>query len=427
MPPLPSASSPVGGRARADQLTVRRTNLALVLRHLRDAGPRSRARIAADTGLNKATVSSLVAELVERGLVVEGAVDRMGAVGRPGQIVEVDGRTVAGIGVEVNVDYIAAVVLNLRDETLFEQRLAHDTRLRGPERTLDAVGDLSAQAVSATVAMGARPVGITMAVPGLIETAAGMLTYAPNFGWRDVLVVDALARRLGHPAYPILVDNDANLSALGEFAMGAAAGTQDLLYLTGEVGVGGGVIVGGQLVRGAEGFSGEVGHMPLAPGGHRCGCGRRGCWETMVGLSALLRVAADDDDPVRDPSLDLEQRLAEIDRRAKVGDARTLAALDEIGTALGVGASILVNVFNPRAIVLGGYFAVLGDYLVAPMTAELRDRVIAPDLAGCHIELSTLGFTAAIRGGAHVALDAVLDDPMRVAPAVPSHSSGGIA
>ena len=423
-PPLPGT---VAGRVRADQVTVRRTNLALVLRHLRDTGPRSRARIAAETGLNKATVSSLIAELVERGLVAEGALDRAGAVGRPGQIVEVDGRTVAGVGLELNVDYIAALVLDLRGDILFERRIGCDVPRLGPARTVDAVAELVSEAVAATESAGARPVGLTVAIPGLVETAAGVLTFAPNFGWRDIPIVDALTERLNSPGYPIAVDNDANLSALGEFSMGAAAGTLDLVYLTGEVGVGGGVIVGGKLVRGAEGFSGEVGHMPLDPNGHLCGCGRRGCWETMVGLAALLRAAADADDPVRNPSLDLEQRLAEIDRRAETGDVRTLSALAQIGTVLGVGASILVNVFNPNAIVLGGYFAVLGDYLIGPMTAELRDRVIAPDLAGCHIELSTLGFTAAVRGGAHVALDAVLDDPTRVSARVPTQTTGGIA
>jgi predicted NBD/HSP70 family sugar kinase len=423
---LPPDTSAASGRVRADQITVRRTNLALVLRHLRDAGPRSRARIATETGLNKATVSSLISELVDRGLVAEGPVDRAGAVGRPGQIVEVDGRAVAGVGLEMNVDYLAAIVLDLRDHVLFERRLPLDVPRLGPEVTINHLAALALEAQRAAEAEGAQPVGMTVAVPGLVEKTAGVLTFAPNFGWRDVHVAAELRERL-QPSYPVHVDNDANLSALGEFTMGAAAGTLDLVYLTGEVGVGGGVIVSGTLVRGAEGFSGEVGHMPLDPAGEVCGCGRRGCWETKVGLAAMMRAAADEDDPVRDPSRDLERRLAEIDRRAADGDSRTLSALRQVGASLGVGASILVNVFNPKAIVLGGYFAVLGEHLIESMTEELRARVVAPHLAGCHVELSTLGFTAAIRGGAHVALDAVLDDPTRVPSRISAQPSGGIA
>jgi predicted NBD/HSP70 family sugar kinase len=421
--PSPPVRS-LAGRQPADQVTVRRSNLSLVLRHLRDAGPRSRARIAVETGLTKGTVSSLVAELVERGLVREGDVQRGGSVGRPAQTVELDGRGIGGIGVEINVDYITALALDLTNAVVFEQRVALDVQALPAGAVLDAVTDLAARAVRECDRLGMAPVGMTLAVPALVDVDAGVVAFAPNLHWREVPVVrgtvDRLTARLGRPAFPIQVDNDANLAALGEYAMGSVAGTPDLVYLTGETGVGGGVMVGGRLLRGAEGFSGEIGHIPLDPDGHDCGCGRRGCWETMVGLAGLLRMAATADDPVRDPSLDLEQRLDMIHRRAALGDRRTLDALAQVGAALGLGASILVNVFNPRALVLGGYFASLGPYLLDQVTAELRRRVIAPGVGGCRVELSRLGFTAASRGGAHVAFEAVLDDPTLVMPPVPA-------
>jgi predicted NBD/HSP70 family sugar kinase len=410
----------VVGRQPADQLTVRRSNLALVLRHLRDAGPRSRARIAVETGLNKGTVSSLVSELVARGLAREGDIQREGSVGRPGQIVELDGRRIGGIGIEINVDYLTALVLDLTNTVVFEQRVALDVQALPAGSVLDAVTDLAARAVRECGRLDMVPVGLTLAIPALVDVDAGVVALAPNLHWQQVPVVQAmverLTTRLGRPSFPIQVDNDANLAALGEYAMGSLAGTPDLVYLTGETGVGGGVMVGGRLLRGAEGFSGEIGHIPLDPAGHICGCGRRGCWETMVGLAGLLRLSATADDPVRDPSLDLEQRLDMIRRRAEVGDARTLDALGQVGAALGLGASILINVFNPRALVLGGYFASLGPYLLGPVMTELRARVIAADVGGCRVELSQLGFAAASRGGAHVALEAVLDDPTLVAP-----------
>jgi len=402
---------------RADQLTVRRTNLAVALRSLRDAGPRSRARLAEDTGLNKATISSLVAELVERGLVAERGVDRAGAAGRPGVVVKVDGRHVYGIGIELNVDYAAVLALDLGGEVLFARRLPVDVPRLGPARTFDAVVAVVQEAIGVAARHGSKaPAGITVALPGQVQAGPGVLTFAPNLGWRDIPIVRELAGRLGKPAFRIRIDNDANLSAIGEWAYGGAAGTADLVYLTGEVGVGAGVIVDGKLLRGAEGFSGEVGHMPLDPGGALCGCGRRGCWETIVGLAALLRLTADPEDEVRDPSLDLEHRLTEIVRRAQAGDVRTLGALEQIGAGLGLGASILINLFNPKVIVLGGYFAVVGRHVLAPMMAELRSRVIAPDIGGCRVETSTLGFTAAVRGGAQLALEAVLDDPTIVSP-----------
>jgi predicted NBD/HSP70 family sugar kinase len=397
----------------ADQATVRRSNLGLVLRHLRDAGSRSRARIADETGLNKATVSSLVAELIDRGLVTAGDVDRAGSVGRPGLIVHLDGATVCGIGVELNVDYAATLVLDLRGEVLFEHLIALDVPALGPERTLDAVAELVGEAVAAAAEHGATPVGLTVAVPGLVRSVDGVATYAPNIGWHDVDVHDGLRTRTGLDC-SIHVENDANLSAIAEWVMGSEARTPDLVYLTGEVGVGGGVIAAGQLLRGVGGLSGEVGHTALGDPDLVCGCGRRGCWETAVGLSALLREAADADDPVHDPERDLETRLAEIAERADAGDARTLAALQKVGTSLGTGAAVLINLFNPGVIILGGYFGILGRFLTEPMTAELRRRVFGPELAGARVVLSTLGFTAAVRGGAHVALEAVFDDPTLV-------------
>jgi predicted NBD/HSP70 family sugar kinase len=399
----------------ADQAAVRRSNLALVLGHLRDAGPRSRARIAAETGLNKATVSSLVSELVDRRLAREGEIQRAGSVGRPAQAVELDGSGVCGIGLEINVDYVAALALDLSHDVVFDRRVAIDAPALDPAEVLDATAELARAALREVGAAGVAPVGITIAMSGLVESRTGTLVFAPNLHWRDVRVSDEIDRRLGRPGIPVTIDNDANLSAIGEYAMGGVAGTPDLVYLTGEVGVGGGVIVGGRLLRGAAGFSGEVGHMPLDPDGHLCGCGQRGCWETMVGLAGLLRLATDPSDPVCDPSLDLERRLTVIHERAEAGDERTLKALRRIGTGLGFGAVILVNVFNPQVIVLGGYFARFGPYLLEPMLGELTSRVIAPAAGGCRLELSTLGFTAATRGGAHVALESVFEDPTVVA------------
>jgi predicted NBD/HSP70 family sugar kinase len=149
-----------------------------------------------------------------------------------------------------------------------------------------------------------------------------------------------------------------------------------------------------------------------------CGCGRRGCWETTVGLGALLRDAADDDDPVHDPERDLEARLAEIERRAGAGDRRTLDALHRVGVSLGIGVALLINVFNPRVVVLGGYFAVLGRFLLTTVHEELAARVFSPQLGGARVTLSRLGFTAAVRGGAHVALESVFADPTLVPAAL---------
>ena len=431
--------------APADQVSLRRHNLAVVLRNLRDAGPRSRARIATDTGLSKATVSSLVAELAELELVRDGEVERAGGIGRPGQAIELHGR-VCGLGAEVNVDHLAVLVLDLRGEQVLYRRIPFDVPVAGVERTLDQLASSIEAAITEASREGHDVAGITVAVPGLVEAVPGVLRYDPNLGWREVRIADELAERWTQPETPdptrgrgagrarsrrgvlIRVDNYANLCALAEHVMGASAGASDLVYLNGDFGVGAGVISDGRLLRGAEGYGGEVGHMPIAEPLHTCGCGRQGCWETAVGFAALLREVADHGDPVTDPSVDLEVRLAEIRRRAELGDGRTLRGLEAIGTSLGLGAAILVNIFNPRVLVLGGYYAVLGDFLLETMETELDKRVVAPGRDGCEVQLSTLGFTAAVRGGAHVAVEAVLADPTSVVrAAVHVDVPGGIS
>ena len=175
------------------------------------------------------------------------------------------------------------------------------------------------------------------------------------------------------------------------------------------------MIVGGQLVRGSSGFTGEIGHAPLNPRPEICGCGRVGCWETQVGLGVLLKgCARGPGDPILDADADIDDRLQEIAARAAAGEVRTVEALERVGIALGLGASVLVNIVNPRALVLGGYFAALSEHLSPYVVHTLLERVVAPEAGGVQVRASRLGFTAASRGGAVVALQQVFADPTRV-------------
>jgi predicted NBD/HSP70 family sugar kinase len=238
---------------------------------------------------------------------------------------------------------------------------------------------------------------------------------APNLDWHDLPLAARLTAALP-PGLRVVVDNDANLAALAEHTYGVAAGSRDLVYLTGEVGVGGGVISDGRLLRGNDGFSGEVGHLPVDPAGRRCGCGRIGCWETKVGLAELVRAITPDraygldPGPLRIP----EERVAELHRRLAAGDPVALAAVVEVGRWLGLGGAILVNLVNPRVLVLGGYFATLADWLIPPARAELDRLAVAGPAAHCRFVASDLGFTAPARGAAGVVVDRVIADPTSV-------------
>jgi predicted NBD/HSP70 family sugar kinase len=399
------------GSLSADQLTLRRTNLGLVLRRLRDHGPRSRATLATELGMTRSAVSTLVTDLAERGLVRTGDLER-GAVGRPGTSVELDGHAVAGLGAEVNVNHVSTMALDLAGDVVSEHKLGLDARAIAAEEVLDRLADLVRKTEADLAHRGIESIGLTVGVAGLVDRERDVLTHGPNLGWHDVPVGDLLRARLGD-SYPITVENEGNLAALAEATPGDP-GRQDILVFFAEVGVGGGIIAAGRPLRGRQGYAGEFGHMIVEPQGRRCGCGRVGCWETVVGLRALLDLAADPDDLVRDPAMAIDDRLAELNRRASLGDTRTLDAMAQVGGWVGVGAAMLANALNPAAIVLSGYFAAVGHHMRPAIESRLREGVLAPDAGGTRVELSTLGFTAAVRGGAGLALDAVFADPTRV-------------
>jgi predicted NBD/HSP70 family sugar kinase len=248
-----------------------------------------------------------------------------------------------------------------------------------------------------------------VAVPGLVDLGHGVVMRAPNLsaGWRELPLAARLRAALGEPRFSVQIENDSNLSALAEYREGADAHANELVYVTGQFGVGGAVIIDGQLQRGALGFSGEVGHMVLDEAGPQCGCGRTGCWEAYVGLGALLRRV----DPAWDLTVDPAEAVDEIVRRAESGDDSTLRALRDVGKWLGVGASILANIFNPEVLVLGGYFARVGPWVFDVAMDELKQHVLAPDLGGCRVTFSTLGFSAPLRGGTGLVTERILSDP----------------
>lgn len=401
-----------------DQTGMRRANLALVLRLLRDNDGLSRAQVATESGLSKASVSNLAAELVERGLVQEGAPERIGAVGRPGLRLGLDGRAVAGLGIEISGEYLAAAAVDLSGSVIRETEVPLDVAHAGVPATLDRVARLARRVADSLEAAGSQIVALTVAGPGVIDYEAETLRFAPNLGWRSVPIVAELRKRLG-PAFPaIRLENDAKLSALAEYTAGyARSGVHDLVYLAGWVGVGAGIIADGRLMRGHSGYSGEVGHLPLDPSNRPCACGRTGCWEGMVSLAALLRLAVPEDDPeyatIHDHSLRLEDRLAVLQQRAVEGHAGTRAALEQVGRDLGLGLSVVVDVLNPEVVVLGGWFALFGDFLLEPLRADLARRRMA-DGSEVRLETSRLGLTATSHGGALVAVEDVFTDPLIV-------------
>ncbi|MEN3537887.1 ROK family transcriptional regulator [Microbispora sp. ZYX-F-249] len=260
---------------------MRARNLALVLGAVGARGSVTRAALAEITGLTKTTVSKLVADLIEGGLVVETGTVRDGERGRPGVEIRISGRRIAALGLEVNVDYLAVCVVDLARTVRLRRTQAVDNRTAAPVDVIARLGDLAATVVDEAVEKGLRVVGGVLAVPGPVDMTSGVVHNAPNLGWRDV----PLASLLRFP-FPVGVENEANLAALGELWFGS--GLPDFLHVSGEIGIGAGLVVRGRLFRGAHGLAGELGHIVVSPGGPPCRCGGRGCLEQYAGQDALL-------------------------------------------------------------------------------------------------------------------------------------------
>jgi predicted NBD/HSP70 family sugar kinase len=391
-------------RAPANQRSVRRHNLGVVLRHVAEHGPRSRAAIAQETGLNKTTVSSLVGELIDFGLVRETEVELRGTVGRPALPVELSGRRVVGLGLELGVDFLAVRAADLTGDERHGALATVDNRGRPVDDVLDDLARMAAEALAVVREQDLLTAGAVVAVPGLVDSD-GRLLVAPNLGWTGVSVPELVGERLGRPPFPIQAENEANLGALAELWEGAGREFSDFIYISGELGVGAGIIVGGELFRGAHGFGGELGHTTIEPEGGLCACGNRGCLETRVALGALLRAAG----------LDPGARVGELAERAQEGDERVLGALAEAGRWLGVGVASAANLLNPRGVVIGGYFATLAPWLVPGLQQELEARVLAAEWDAPRVVTSALGAEAAVRGASALALRRVFADPGLVA------------
>lgn len=386
----------------ANSETARRENLRTVVRQLHLTGPSTRSDIVGMTGLNRSTVAALVGELVEHGLVFEEKGHAVGLPGRPSPTVHPASRDVVVLALEAAVDSLAVALVGLGGTV---HRLVRVDRARGRTSPTQTVDDLAAmaRALLEEEHLGQRLVGVGVSAVALVRSD-GSVAFAPNLGWGEVPLAQLIANALDTDL-PVVVGNEANLGALAEHRRGAAAGANDLIYLSGEVGVGAGVIVGGQPLAGSDGFGGEVGHIAVHPEGLACGCGSRGCWETAVGERALLRHAGYAGDGGR-------EAVEAVFAAAAAGQPHALRALYDVGLWLGVGLAALVNIFNPRVVVLGTLFSRMHPYTEVAMTLELRSRALAAAHERVTILPSRLGVDAPLLGAAELAFTGVLEDPI---------------
>ncbi|MGD0706980.1 MAG: ROK family transcriptional regulator [Anaerolineaceae bacterium] len=393
-----------------DQEKVRKINKSVVLNTLRLNAPISRARLANLTGLNRGTVSNIINDLLDEGLVSENEQEES-KIGRPGVSLGLrpDGGSV--IGLEIGVDFISLLLTNFVAGTLWETRVQTNPS-QSPTSIINQAEQLVDQALSIAKEQRLRPLGLGIGMPGLINIHRGELIIAPNLNLKNVPLRLMWNQRFHLPIY---IENEANLAALGEYYFGVARGVDNFIYLSSGIGLGGGIMIDGHLFRGGHGYAGEIGHMQRDPQGERCACGRIGCWETQVGPRAVLRRVKKELQVHSDQFLldacsgDFNNLTFEmVVKFALEGNTLCRQAIEAIAAYLGAGIADLVNVFNPELVVIGGALILGKDILQPIIEKTIFSNVLQPSADGLRIAFSERGANACALGAVAIVLDDIL-------------------
>ncbi len=385
------------GRA-ARQESLRHHNLALTLRHVLDAPtPVSRADISAATGLTRATVSALVDHLLEVGFVAELEPVAAQRAGRPAVPLVPARGTVAAVGMEINVDYLGVRALDLGGRVLTERIELGDFRGSRPDLVLDRLASLADPVLALLSADGVRIVGTALALPGVVDDVTGPLRLAPNLGWRDVDVIGLLASDPVLAGMPPRLGNEANLAARAE-ARARRGRPASFVYVSGEVGIGGAIVLDGAIWGGPHGWSGEIGHTVVGTTGS---FDEGGTLESFAGQDAIAQRSG----------LPRGSNVTDIVAAARRGDPPTLAALDVAGGALGVALANVVNTLELPHVILGGIYAELAEYLRAPVMLQLERRAITAPWSHVDLSVAVARQYPAMTGAAIDALRVLVEEP----------------
>ncbi len=386
-------------RSGLSQEELRRRNLSSVLTRVHLSGPTSRAELTAELGLNRSTIGDLTGRLVELGLVEEGPPTRSTGSGRPSLMVA-PRQDVTVLAIDLGVDRIDVALVALGGLVVERRTRAHQRGEHDVEHVVESVAQMAEEIFASHSETHCLGAGVSVA--GAVRQSDGLVRFAPNLGWVDAPFAVLFTERTG---LQTTTGNDANLGVLAEHLRGAAVGFDNVAYVSGSVGIGGGFIVGGRLLEGAGGYAGEIGHITVDRDGPECRCGNRGCWEMMVGENQLLLGAG------RLPGGGPEA-VAEVVTAALGGDDRAAKSLGNVLDWTGIGLRNLVNVFNPEVVVVGGS---LGQIVAASPETVLEEirRAIAPtdDL---QVRVAGLGQHSPQVGAAEQAFAGLLADPVPV-------------
>lgn len=369
---------------------VKKINKSIVLDLIRYESPISRARIAERTGLTKATVSSLVTELIDSNLVGEIGVGESSG-GRKPMMLLFNGQAGFAIGVDLGVNYIHALLTDLSGAIIAEVRNAHDNSSEKAviQELKQCIHELIRKAPESHYGI----IGIGVGIPGFSDEQGNVL-FAPNLGWENVALQQLLETEFN---LPVVIDNEANAGAVGEQRFGAGKESSNLVYVSIGIGIGTGILMKGELYRGMSGFSGEFGHISIQHEGKACRCGNSGCWELYASENALLEEARA---LFKDCTIKLQQLLELAEKQ----DPQAIKLFERLGSYLGIGLVNIMNVFNPEQIIIGGQLSHAEAWLTGPMNEVIQKRSLPYPREKLTVQFSALGSRSTVLGACSFAI-----------------------
>lgn len=391
---------------------VKAHNVQAVLLNLLHNRLASRVQLAEQTALSKTTITNLIAELMEQGIVVEdevddGPINGRRRVGRPQRMMHLVPNARYVVGVHIGIGLLRVAVANIHAEIVHNNTTHFDLN-HSSEMVLAQIAELIERSLQESGVNLDLVLGVGVGVSGLIDHRTGINLLAPSLGWHNVPVKTYLEDRLN---LPVCADNNVRAMALGEayFGVGRDVGIQAFIY--GRIGVGSGFVINGQLFRGFGAGAGEIGHTIMLPDkGSLCRCGQRGCLETLVSEPVLLREARSLAEAAPDGLLakylnqSVQNPIEAVFTAARAGDTQTMQLIESRAYYLGIALANLVNVLNPELIVLGGMFAQASDLLIPKAEETMRQTAFAQLGEQVRVQPTQFGWRAGVVGAASLAL-----------------------
>lgn len=373
----------------------------------------SRVELAQRLGLTRAAVTPIVNDLMDTGLIREAESRAVSSSGRPPILLSINAERGMVAGIDMGATHLMVLIANFAGQVFAEREIPFDV-VQGPEAGLDQVDRLLRELLQSLGLSLQNLAAVGMGVPGPIVTEAGMVVAPPIMpGWDRFPIRDALEERW--KGLSVSLNNDAEMGALGEWAYGADRGVKHLAYIKIGSGVGAGLLIDGQIYRGATGSAGEIGHTTIEENGLLCNCGNRGCLETLTGGTAIARIARE---AARGNARTLLAEIQPVEKitavdvanAARGGDLVAQRILIAAGDHLGIAIASLVNLFNPNVIVVGGGVAQIGDLFLEPVRKAVQKRSLPAAAQAVRITTALLGRRSSGMGAVVQALSSALHE-----------------